>query len=785
MKKERENRETTEQHINENLVLRRTSGNPRKELESSRTTVSFIESGTPSRDAGKSGNQAGTSSEPIYDTSSKIRRMSDSTRAREAQRNRRHQKTGREAEENYTYQKERPDGEYAYTQIHDAKKYKNKKKKFFSRPDDVTAMASETLQLDLRDIIPVAVPQQEPVRPVDVNPAPRAQRTSMNLSASERGTLTADSLDVTIRRTPEEAAAETKRRQHVSNMMTLEKTADIRSDIQELRSAVAFRAGGLMLAAVISMYLSLRYAFDFPIVNSIPENLICLMQLLLGFASASVCVPALRNGLSRLIQFRADTDTPAAIAWLACMMDSFFGIFGLQHNGLASHFMPCAIFILLLHTIGKLFIIDREETNLKAASDRSDCYGLHIIEDETHADLLARGTVEDLPVTAAIRKTDFLKDFRKYTYSADLADQFCRYAAPASCVFSLLASLILALVTGSGIGYALGLFSMFSVASGCAAITFVVNLPLFISSRKLTDHGALLLGYQSVDDFYDTNSIMIDASALFPEGSVQLRGVKMYSNVRTEETLLAAASLSRYAGSAFSRIFNEVLHGKDQILYPIENFSYEDALGLCGWIHNQRILLGSRELMLSHKIEGVPSKTREAELTGEDREAVYLSISGNLSALFVIELQADKVVDFWVQQALKREMSLIIHTVDAVITKEKLAGLFHIPAEMIKIIPAKMAGIYHAETAPVKEMSASMACTNNFSNIMRLIACSKVVKNAATAGVFLQAVGILIGLVLVVMESLLHVGVTPAWMMILQCVVSLFTVLSVNIRRLY
>ena len=65
--------------------------------------------------------------------------------------------------------------------------------------------------------------------------------------------------------------------------------------------------------------------------------------------------------LTRLVQFRADTDSFAAVAWISCMLDSFFGIFGLRHEGLACHFMPCAIFILLLHTIGKLFIIDREE----------------------------------------------------------------------------------------------------------------------------------------------------------------------------------------------------------------------------------------------------------------------------------------------------------------------------------------------------------------------------------------------------------------------------------------
>ena len=749
-------------------------------LESSRTTVSFIDSGTPSRQSGQSGITVRREQEEFYDTTPKIRRMSDSTRAREAEKNK---KKGKPAEENYTYEKERPDGEYEYSEIQNAKKYKKRKK--FSRQDDVTAMATETLQLDLRDIIPVAVPPQESVKPVDVKPAPRAKRTSMNLSSSDRGTFTADSLDVTIQRTPEEAAEETRRRQKTSSMMNLEKTADIRSDIAVLRSAVAFRAGGLMLAAVISTYLSLRHAFRLPWLDSIPDNLICLMQVLLGFASASVCLPALKNGLTRLFQFRADTDTFAAVAWLACVLDSFFGVFGVQHNGLAEHFMPCAIFILLLHTIGKLLIIDREEINLKAAAETPNCYGMHIIENDKNAETLARGVLNDFPITAALRKTDSLKDFRKYTYSADLADYFSHYAAPASCIFSLVSSIILTLFKGGGFGYGLGLFSMFSVAVGCAAITFSVNLPLFNAVKKLSGHGALLLGYQSVDDFYDTNSILLDTSSMFPESAVKLKGVKMYSNVKSEETLLAAASLARYAGSSFSHIFNEVLQGRVQQLYPIENYVCEDGLGLCGWIHNQRILLGTRDLMLRHHIEGIPSKTKEAELTSEDRDAVYLSISGNLSALFVVELQADTVVKFWTQHAVKRNISLILHNVDPIITADRISDLFDIPQEMLKILPAKMQNLYRAETAPVKEMSASVACTNSFSNIMRLIACSKVVRNAATAGIFIQAVSILIGLVLVVMESLLHVGVTPGWMIIFQCAVSLITILCVNIRRMF
>jgi Cu+-exporting ATPase len=142
-------------------------------------------------------------------------------------------------------------------------------------------------------------------------------------------------------------------------------------------------------------------------------------------------------------------------------------------------------------------------------------------------------------------------------------------------------------------------------------------------------------------------------------------------------------------------------------------------------------------------------------------------------------------VSFWTQHAKKRNISLIIHNVDPIITAEKIASLFDMPQDMLKILPSRMQTLYHAETSPVKEMSTSAACTNEFSNIMRLVTCAKIVRNAATAGLFVQAVSILIGLVLVVMESLLHIGVTPSWMIIFECAVSLITILCVNIRRMY
>lgn len=49
-------------------------------------------------------------------------------------------------------------------------------------------------------------------------------------------------------------------------------------------------------------------------------------------------------------------------------------------------------------------------------------------------------------------------------------------------------------------------------------------------------------------------------------------------------------------------------------------------------------------MMASHNVEGLPTRTREAELAEGSRDILYLSVSGNLAAMFQLNLQADSIV---------------------------------------------------------------------------------------------------------------------------------------------
>jgi Cu+-exporting ATPase len=263
-------------------------------------------------------------------------------------------------------------------------------------------------------------------------------------------------------------------------------------------------------------------------------------------------------------------------------------------------------------------------------------------------------------------------------------------------------------------------------------------------SKETLKNDGILLGYQSVDDLYDTNSLLVKAEDIFTEGTVRLGGIKVFSNTKLDEAFLDAASLSYHGGSLLQQLFADLIKGRENLLYPIDNFSYEDGMGLCGWIKNRRILLGSRELMETHNIEGVPTKTREAEYA-KGHEPIYLSISGSLAAMFVVDVIAGRGVRKWAERLVKKKVCIVVKSVDSFITAEKISAVYGIPNGMVKVLPKKLHEDFDAETKKAVRLSASMACAGKFSSMAQLILGIKNIHTSAVIALIFQTVSILLG----------------------------------------
>lgn len=715
----------------------------------------------------------------------KIRRMSDSTRAREASRSKKRRKRNSVTKGCQTYSKETPDGEYMYT----PPQFKKRKR----TRNEIIDEAEGNGRRYITDIVP---------SPESV--APRAAKTSINLS--ERQNIDADSLDVHISQNHEKTKnskksnKKSKRTKRIVDFNYYGDVQDVGRDIFELKNIITTRVAVLAMTAFLSIYITICSRFDFPVINILSiENITTYLiaHLAIGLLSVFYSMPVITKGIKNLLRFKADSDSMTAVTAITCLISVISAFFqpDMAREEIIHIYMPTGILALLFNAIGKLLILKRAKRNFNFVSKNFDRHAVVYVRDEERAERLTRGTLGDFPILASMRKTDFLTDFLRYSYSSDITDSFCRKAVPVCLVVSFVISVFMTFFrTGSflsadSIAFGFSIFSMLICASSCIALPFTANIPLEKISKQTLRSRGILLGYQSVDDLYDANSILAEAGTVFPEGTIKLGGIKVFSNTKLPEAMLDAASLAYHAGSVMAQLFDDMIIGREKLLYPIENFSYEEDIGLCGWISNRRILLGSRELMESHNIEGIPTKTQEAEYA-EGNDTVYLSISGNLAAMFVVDITCDRYIKRWTEKLIKKKVCIIVKSIDPFITQQKIASVYGIPENMVKVIPKHLHNDFDEETKKSVRLSASMACTGRFTSMIQLILGIKVIHASAIIGLIVQTASILLGFGLSLMLILSkafesdYIYMSATAMVIYNLICTAITCIAVNIGKL-
>ena len=771
--------------LSDDSPLRRPNpANDFKPSDLSRSKVSFVNSSAMNnlRSAKANDKTAGYDNAFVTTTvdsdySPKIRRMSDSTRAKEIENIKKKHKNNKL---NKTYIKERPDGEYLYTPP-TVKRKKN------------INVAEEALKPENQKLITDIVPSPKAVEASKpVIPTPRAEYTSLDLTSDNR--INADELDVHISHQEDFSKKKTRRTKRLVDFNYYGDVEDVGRDIYELKSTISVRATIMFLISFMSVYMTFAAQFSLPIVDLLnPDKNVSnfiTFHVILGLIAIISSFSVFTNGFKKLFTFNADCDSMTALCSLTCMAAAISALFTpeqVEANKIHIY-MPVGILCLLFNTLGKKLIINRATRNFNFVSRNFNRHGIVFVNDESKAESLTRGTLGDFPILAAMKKTDFLTDFLRYTYSSDIADSFCKKTVPLSIFASLTISCVLTYLRSETLSFGLSIFSLLICAVSCMAISLVVNVPLDNASRKFIKNKGIMLGYQSVDDFYDTNSILIDAEKLFPAGSVKLSGIKVFSDTKIDEALLEAASLTQHAGSVMKELFNDVIDGNKNILYTIENFSYEDSMGICGWINNKRVLFGNRELMTSHYIEGMPTKTKETEYTANGQEAIYLSISGNLAAIFIVDIKADRDVKAWIKQLSKRNICLIIKSVDACITLRKISSVFNVPEEMLRVIPNKLHKEFNEETSKTIRLSASMACTGKFTSLAQLINGTKSIYSASVVGLIFQTASILLGfglaLLLILSRDFSYDYMSASSLIVYNLICTAVTYFAVNMKQM-
>lgn len=410
------------------------------------------------------------------------------------------------------------------------------------------------------------------------------------------------------------------------------------------------------------------------------------IQLLLLLVACGLNFRSFTNTVKNLKNKTTDIDTVISVSALAGVLQCVIGFaFTDSVESVACLLSGAALLPMIMKTVGELIRCKNDICNFEIVSDEEfECFSVQNIPDEDTANEIARGLMLGDPEIKYSAKIDFPARFVELSRSAEVTGPLFRVAVPVICLIAVVVGIIYGVVSKNffaGISTLTGVILMGLPVA--ASLLSAVNISA--ANKKLNEEGTAINGYSAVEDAVNSNGVMIDACDAFVSGGCNIEGIKLYHKMRIDEAILYTASVVIASGGVLADIFEGVIIGKKELLFPVESLSYEERLGCSCWIHNHRVLVGNRELLVHHNVE-TPDKELEEKYKSNGKNVIYLAIEGKISAMFVVVYKANEETARYMRELEKDGLTIFFRTSDANITESFIEREFGLPSNVVKII---------------------------------------------------------------------------------------------------
>lgn len=503
--------------------------------------------------------------------------------------------------------------------------------------------------------------------------------------------------------------------------------------------------------------------------QSSPENYV-YANLTIGILSFSACSSVVSNGFLRLFKGRPDGDTLCALAHMGTLITAalylFTNMYPYLQRGFSQFYLVVSLGAMIFNTVSKLLTVRTAQNNFDFVFGKDSKYFIERCEG-VGSEQLAMGKVEGIPAIISVRKTEMLCDFIVSTYCEDVSDRTSRKLTPIAILAAIGAGVAAYLTCDAAIdrnhlSWALTAASAVLAVSAAFSSSMTVTLPLYLASRKSKERGTAILGYAAAEDMCETNAVLANAKMLFPPESIKIVNICGYDTPKTrsegkiniDEAIIYAASLAVSSNSILSDALFHILNYKREMLKNVSGLVYENGLGVMGWIDRRRVLLGTREHMKAHEIT-VPNTKKESAANKNNDEVIYLAVGGDVCLLFFVRPMADPEIRLSVRELAFRNISIIVKTVDGMITAPTVARVFGIAPESVKILPFKLHETFDDNTKFVSNGSAAISSDGTFASMANAVTTSRTICDRAMIGNIMQLAGILLGIIVALIFSFL------------------------------
>lgn len=439
----------------------------------------------------------------------------------------------------------------------------------------------------------------------------------------------------------------------------------------------------LLLASAVSSSV-LRLTGSFVLFND-SASVYSAVHLAFTVAAILLALKEEKIGVQNLVRGNWSAETGLVCAGVFALIQSASSFAFPERLPSVPLYTAVAMLSYVLYFAGKKRKLKNDIENFKTvAKQYNRFYTLSRIEAPETAFEIGRGLLLGDPDVRYSKRITFPAKFVETAKRNDSALDVYSLALPAVLIAAGLIGAVTCFVSGE-------------VFTGVSAMCVVVLAGLPMSAvgasasalrsvnKPLLREGAMIGSFDAAFDATAANALVLDAADLFDTTSCRLLGMKIYHKMRVDEAMLFTAAMTIQSGGTLAAAFDGVIQSKVEMLPEVESLTYEERLGCSGWIYNQRVLVGSRDLLLKHNVDA-PTKAEEKEFCKDGCEVLYLAVEGKTAAMFVVEYAANARLTSYLQQLEKFGVGILVRTSDPNITEGMVEQYFHLPHNLVKVI---------------------------------------------------------------------------------------------------
>ena len=467
-------------------------------------------------------------------------------------------------------------------------------------------------------------------------------------------------------------------------------------------------------------------------------------NLLLFAASLFVGYPVLRDGLTGL-RGRPSADTMPALAAVAALLQAVVAMLNAnayrstEGIGLLTGMAALGLFLAL---VGSRVMLAAVQGGYALAAEGGELRGAYRTRDKDLIRALARDLEQKDPWVLLSRPVQTASDdFVEQSLSERASERCARKVA-----YILLAAAVLSgaafLLFGGGINCAVAAAAAVLCMGAPLSSVLVPGLAALRLQRAAAAVGAVVPGWAAIEELGGIDTIELDADDLFTADSVTLEDIRIFKGGRIDRAILYAASVLNESCDTLRGLFSQIIEDRTDILFPVKDLEQHTGLGFSAWCDNNRILIGTRRYMEQEGVTLPEQDYEDSHSKNGELQILYLAVSGNLHAMFVLRYVGGRNVARSLASLQKENIRLLVTSKDPSLTARHITEAYHLPEGMVTVLDGEQYQAIEAADAAPEKPKCCLYHHRGFASLTGGLQAADQAQNAETSATTVQLVSV-------------------------------------------